>query len=125
MSRILAKLVTSDITEPREIFAVYDPTMGSGSLLLTVQEELPGGDRPGAIKFYGQELNTTTYNLARMNLMMHDVSYGNMNLRNADTLETDWPDGFDSMGKDHPLCSLMRLWQIHRILQSGIIENRK
>ena len=50
VSRILAKLVTSDITEPREIFAVYDPTMGSGSLLLTVQEELPGGDRPGAIK---------------------------------------------------------------------------
>lgn len=105
VSRILAKLVTSDITEPREIFTVYDPTMGSGSLLLTVQEELPGGDRSGAIKFYGQELNTTTYNLARMNLMMHDVSYGNMNLRNADTLEVDWPDGFDSMGKDHPLCS--------------------
>ena len=50
---------------------VYDPAMGSGSLLLTVRGELPGGEKEGAIKFYGQELNTTTYNLARMNLMMH------------------------------------------------------
>lgn len=103
VSRILAKLVTCEITELRDIFTVYDPTMGSGSLLLTVRDELPGGDRPGAIKFYGQELNTTTYNLARMNLMMHGVSYGNMNLNNADTLENDWPDGPDEMGIDHPV----------------------
>lgn len=105
VSRILAKLVTCEITEPKETFTVYDPAMGSGSLLLTVREELPGGDRPGAIKFYGQELNTTTYNLARMNLMMNDVSYGNMYLNNADTLENDWPDGPDERGVDHPICS--------------------
>ena len=105
VSRVLAKLVTSSVTEPKETFTVYDPTMGSGSLLLTVRDELPGGNRPGAIKFYGQELNTTTYNLARMNLMMHDVSYGNMKLSNADTLENDWPDGFDEKGIDHPICS--------------------
>lgn len=37
-----------------------------------------------------------------MNLMMHDVSYMNMDLRNADTLESDWPDGVDSDGVDHP-----------------------
>lgn len=67
--------------------------MGSGSLLLTVQEELKNGDEKGRVKFYGQELNTTTYNLARMNLMMHQVDYQNMSLRNADTLESDWPDG--------------------------------
>lgn len=41
--------------------------------------------------FYGQELNTTTYNLARMNLMMHDVNYRNMELRRGDTLDADWP----------------------------------
>ena len=105
VSRILAKLVTSEITEPKETFTVYDPTMGSGSLLLTVRDELPGGERPGAIKFYGQELNTTTYNLARMNLMMHDVSYDNMKLHNADTLETDWPNGPDENGEDHPMRS--------------------
>ena len=76
--------------------------MGSGSLLLTVGNELPHDARSGAIKFYGQELNTTTYNLARMNLMMHDVTYSNMTLNNADTLESDWPDGPDEKGIDHP-----------------------
>ena len=65
--------------------------MGSGSLLLTVQKELPNGDAEGSVDFYGQELNTTTYNLARMNLMMHGVNYRNMNLKRADTLDADWP----------------------------------
>lgn len=102
VSKILAKLVTLDRNAENETFSVYDPTMGSGSLLLTVRGELPGGDKTGAIKFYGQELNTTTYNLARMNLMMHDVTYNNMTLRNADTLEDDWPDGPDDKGIDHP-----------------------
>ena len=72
--------------------------MGSGSLLLTVGQELPEGT---PIKYFGQELNTTTYNLARMNLMMHNVSYNNMMLSNADTLESDWPDGLDEKGIDH------------------------
>lgn len=76
--------------------------MGSGSLLLTVRGEVPGGEKSGAVKFFGQELNTTTYNLARMNLMMHNVSYNNMSLSNADTLESDWPDGVDSQGIDRP-----------------------
>jgi type I restriction enzyme M protein len=65
--------------------------MGSGSLLLTVQKELPNGDEKGSVEFYGQELNTTTYNLARMNLMMHGVNYRNMELKRSDTLEADWP----------------------------------
>lgn len=102
VSKILAKLVTNDLKESDQTFTVYDPTMGSGSLLLTVRQELPGGNKAGAIKFYGQELNTTTYNLARMNLMMHDVSFNNMTLNNADTLESDWPDGIDTKGVDHP-----------------------
>lgn len=102
VSQVLAKIVTSDVKQLKDTFTLYDPTMGSGSLLLTVREELPGGNQPGAIKFYGQELNTTTYNLARMNLMMHDVSYSNMTLNNADTLENDWPDGPDSKGVDQP-----------------------
>lgn len=79
-----------------------DPAMGSGSLLLTVRDELLRENKLNAIKFYGQELNTTTYNFARMNLMMHDVSYNNMYLCNADTLEMDWPDGPDEKGIDHP-----------------------
>ncbi|MDN4066639.1 type I restriction-modification system subunit M [Paenibacillus vini] len=102
VSKILAKIVTDGVGESDKTFAVYDPTCGSGSLLLTVQGELPGGHKPGAIKFFGQEKNTTTYNLARMNLMMHGVSFNNMTLSNADTLESDWPDGPDEKGIDHP-----------------------
>ena len=91
VSQILAKLVTVDAKENDDQFRVYDPTMGSGSLLLTVQKELPEGEHEGSVDFYGQELNTTTYNLARMNLMMHGVNYRNMNLKRGDTLDTDWP----------------------------------
>lgn len=103
VSKVLAKIVTIDLNHKTDEFLrVYDPTMGSGSLLLTVGNELPNRQ---AIKYYGQELNTTTYNLARMNLMMHGVSYQNMTLRNADTLDSDWPDGVDIDGVDKPLCS--------------------
>ncbi len=98
VSEVLAKLVTIDLNPKEDKPSVYDFACGSGSLLLTVQEQIK--DR--SLFYYGQELNTTTYNLARMNLMMHDVSYMNMDLRNADTLESDWPDGVDSDGVDHP-----------------------
>jgi len=91
VSQVLAKLVTLGSEELEDQFHVYDPTMGSGSLLLTVQKELPNGDVKGSVDFYGQELNTTTYNLARMNLMMHGVNYRNMELRCANTLDADWP----------------------------------
>ncbi len=102
VSEILSRIVTTGREKSDEFFTVYDPAMGSGSLLLTVGQNLPEGQ---PIKYYGQELNTTTYNLARMNLMMHGVSYINMYLSNADTLESDWPDGPDAQGVDHPNCS--------------------
>lgn len=116
VSRVLAKLVTYVSTdsseEAKEViehasrpFMVYDPTMGSGSLLLTVQHELKSEtDNPDTarVHFFGQEINRTTYNLARMNLMMHDVKYQYMDLRCADTLESDWPNGMDENGIDHP-----------------------
>lgn len=91
VSQVLSKIVTLNSKESDDQFHVYDPTMGSGSLLLTVQKELPNGDAEDSVDFYGQELNTTTYNLARMNLMMHGVNYRNMNLKRADTLDADWP----------------------------------
>ncbi|KRK72895.1 type I restriction-modification system subunit M [Lacticaseibacillus nasuensis] len=100
VSVVLSKLATLDAPEHGQ-FTVYDPAMGSGSLLLTVQDQLVNGHEPGRVQFHGQELNTTTYNLARMNLMMHGVSYQNMTLRNGDTLEGDWPDG-EINGVDHP-----------------------
>lgn len=102
VSKVLAKLVAANINMDQDSFTIYDPTMGSGSLLLTVRDEIPNGKQKGRVRFYGQELNTTTYNLARMNLMMHGVDYGNMTLRNADTLAMDWPDGLDKDGIDRP-----------------------
>ena len=91
VSRVLAKIVTADAHKTSNQFRVYDPAMGSGSLLLTVEKELPYGNEAGSVEFYGQEINTTTYNIARMNLMMHNVKYSNMDLRRADTLDADWP----------------------------------
>lgn len=99
VSEILSRIVTLGHERTDDFFTVYDPTMGSGSLLLTVGQNLPEGQ---SIKYYGQELNTTTYNLARMNLMMHGVSFTNMKLSNADTLGPDWPDGPNEKGIDEP-----------------------
>ncbi|GAB2323827.1 type I restriction-modification system subunit M [Alkalibacterium sp. m-11] len=69
-------------------FTVYDPTMGSGSLLLNVQKYT---NEPGTVNYFGQELNTSTYNLARMNMFLHKVDVSNQHLHNADTLDADWP----------------------------------
>ncbi len=77
-SKILAKIVT---TGKKKIKSVYDPTCGSGSLLLRVSKEADVSE------FYGQELNRTTYNLARMNMILHDVHFRRFDIRQEDTLE--------------------------------------
>lgn len=79
VSTLLAKLVTS---QNKNIRTLYDPTCGSGSLLLRVKREAEHVD-----KIYGQELNRTTYNLARMNMILHDVHYADFDIRQEDTLE--------------------------------------
>ncbi|GGF72942.1 type I restriction-modification system subunit M [Wenyingzhuangia marina] len=79
VSTILAKIVTSRKTRIR---SVYDPTCGSGSLLLRVKKEVKDVGF-----FYGQELNRTTYNLARMNMILHDVHFSKFDLKQEDTLE--------------------------------------
>ncbi len=78
VSKILAKIVTLG---KKRIKNVYDPTCGSGSLLLRVARESKVGD------FYGQELNQTTYNLARMNMILHGVKYADFDIKQGDTLE--------------------------------------
>lgn len=78
VSKILAKIVT---TGKDKLRSVYDPTCGSGSLLLRVAREAQ------VAEFYGQELNRTTYNLARMNMLLHDVHYRDFDIRQEDTLE--------------------------------------
>ncbi|MQY42791.1 type I restriction-modification system subunit M [Epibacterium sp. SM1969] len=85
VSTILARIVTTGKTRLR---SVYDPTCGSGSLLLRVAREVEHvGD------FFGQELNRTTYNLARMNMILHGVHYRNFDIRQEDTLEHPQHDG--------------------------------
>ena len=78
VSKVLAKIVT---TGKKRLRSVYDPTCGSGSLLLRVAKEAKVDD------FFGQELNRTTYNLARMNMILHGVHYRQFDLRQEDTLE--------------------------------------
>lgn len=81
VSTILARLVTNGKTR---LDSVYDPTCGSGSLLLRVAREV--GIRNIAKGFVGQELNRTTYNLARMNMILHGVHYRQFDLKQEDTL---------------------------------------
>ncbi|MDQ6985210.1 MAG: type I restriction-modification system subunit M [Candidatus Dojkabacteria bacterium] len=80
ISRLLAQIVTLD---KKRIRSVYDPTCGSGSLLLRIKDYVEVED------YYGQELNPTTYNLARMNMILHGVSFNNFNIKHGDTLEDD------------------------------------
>ncbi len=100
VSDVMARILTAG-RENLEEYSLYDPTMGSGSLLLTTASYMKSAGVRGAIKYYGQEWITTTYNLARMNLMMHGVEYNDISLRNADTLNSDWPDGVVE-GVDNP-----------------------
>ena len=107
VSRILAKIVTLD---KQRIKSAYDPTCGSGSLLLRIAKETQVSE------FYGQELNRTTYNLARMNMILHGVHFRQFDIKQDDTLEhPQHPDlRFEAVvanppfsarwkGKDNPL----------------------
>lgn len=78
VSKILAKIVSIWKTKLK---SAYDPTCGSGSLLLRVKKEVKDVG-----KIYWQEMNSTTYNLARMNMLLHDVHYSKFDLKNDDTL---------------------------------------
>jgi type I restriction enzyme M protein len=102
VSDMMAQIVTID-QKDKKLFSVFDPTMGSGSLMLNVRKYL---NYPENVKFHGQELNTTTFNLAKMNLILHGVDSEDMNLRNGDTLNKDWPTDepytFDSVVMNPP-----------------------
>ncbi len=78
VSKVLAKIVALD---KERIRTAYDPTCGSGSLLLRVDKEA------NVAEFFGQELNRTTYNLARMNMILHGIHFSRFDIRQEDTLE--------------------------------------
>jgi type I restriction enzyme M protein len=89
--------------EDKKLFSVFDPTMGSGSLMLNIRNYI---NYPDSVKYHGQELNTTTFNLAKMNLILHGVNKEDMRVRNGDTLNKDWPTDepytFDSVLMNPP-----------------------
>lgn len=87
VSEVMAQIVAKS----SQIKSIYDPTVGSGSLLLTVGKYLDS-DRQKNLNYYGQEKNTATYNLARMNLLLHGVRPEKMTVKNGDTLSHDWPE---------------------------------
>ena len=89
---LLMSLIIADHLQDRTEIRIYDPTSGSGSLLLNIGEALARHiDDPDRIKYYAQELKQNTYNLTRMNLVMRGIKPDNIVTRNADTLEDDWP----------------------------------
>lgn len=92
ISSILSKIVTLDCQNPKsgkkkKINKVLDFTCGSGSLLLNVRHEMGAN---GIGKIYGQEKNITTYNLARMNMLLHGVKDTEFEIHHGDTLVNDW-----------------------------------
>lgn len=94
ISTILSEIVTLDSQEPstgkkKKLDKVFDFACGSGSLLLNVRRQLD--DNGGYIgKIYGQEKNITTYNLARMNMLLHGVKDTEFEIHHGDTLDNDW-----------------------------------
>jgi len=80
VSRLMAKIVSQD---KKRVRSVYDPTCGSGSLLFRI------GDFTEVVSYYGQELNPTTYNLARMSMILHGVHFDRFDIRQGDTLTED------------------------------------
>lgn len=100
VSTILSKIVTLDCQEPKtgkknKIDRVLDFACGSGSLLLNVRKEM--GEK-GIGKIYGQEKNITTYNLARMNMLLHGVKDTEFEIHHGDTLVNDW----DILNEENP-----------------------
>ncbi|MBQ6285578.1 MAG: type I restriction-modification system subunit M [Bacilli bacterium] len=100
VGELLAKIVIED---KKEVNKVYDPCCGSGGLLLKFAKIL--GKENVKQGFYGQELNITTYNLARINMFLHDINYNNFNIAREDTLihPMHWDDEpFDAIVSNPP-----------------------
>lgn len=105
VSLLMSEIVANHL-KGRDEIKIYDPTSGSGSLLINIGRSVSkyiAGD--GNIKYYAQELKENTYNLTRMNLIMRGIKPDNIVTRNGDTLEEDWPyfDENDPVNTYNPL----------------------
>ena len=105
VSLLMSEIVAHHLKDKKEI-QIYDPTSGSGSLLINIGSSVAKHmvDKNN-IKYYAQELKKNTYNLTRMNLVMRGILPNNILTRNGDTLEDDWPyfDENDPVGSYNPL----------------------
>ena len=91
VSQLMSDII-ADYLKNRDEISIYDPTSGSGSLLINIGKSVSKYVKdPNNIKYYAQELKQNTYNLTRMNLVMRGIIPGNITTRNGDTLESDWP----------------------------------
>ncbi|MCD8358686.1 MAG: type I restriction-modification system subunit M [Oscillospiraceae bacterium] len=105
VSLLMSEIVANHLKDRTEI-KIYDPTSGSGSLLINIGKSVARYMGSGNhIKYYAQELKENTYNLTRMNLVMRGILPDNIVTRNGDTLEDDWPyfDDNDPAGTYDPL----------------------
>jgi len=105
VSLLMSEIVADHLKEKNEI-KIYDPTSGSGSLLINIGRSVAKHiDDENNIKYYAQELKQNTYNLTRMNLVMRGLLPDNIVTRNGDTLEEDWPffDESDPISTYNPL----------------------
>ena len=105
VSLLMSEIVAEHLKN-RDKIEIYDPTSGSGSLMInigqSVSKYVTGENK---VKYYAQELKRNTYNLTRMNLVMRGIEADNIVTRNGDTLEEDWPyfDENDPLGTYQPL----------------------
>lgn len=90
VSVLMSEIIASHLKDRKHI-AIYDPTSGSGSLLINIGHSASKYMSRDSIQYYAQELKENTYNLTRMNLIMRGINPSNIFTRNADTLEDDWP----------------------------------
>ncbi|MGF6147212.1 Probable type I restriction enzyme BthVORF4518P M protein [Kingella potus] len=91
VSLLMSEIVADHLKDYDEI-SIYDPTSGSGSLLINIGHSVAKHlKKTNSIRYYAQELKENTYNLTRMNLVMRGILPSNIFTRNADTLEDDWP----------------------------------
>lgn len=95
VSLLMSEIVAGHLKD-REQIAIYDPTSGSGSLLINIGHSASRYMNKDRIQYFAQELKENTYNLTRMNLVMRGINPSNLFTRNADTLEDDWPIDLDS-----------------------------
>lgn len=105
VSVLMSHIIAHELKH-KDTIEIYDPTSGSGSLLINIGEAVEKyAKSKDSITYYAQELKANTYNLTRMNLIMRGIKASNIKTRNGDTLEDDWPyfDENDPQGSYHAL----------------------